>query len=99
MRREDIPLSMGRKRKPGPKRAPRKTGGIVKGTTQVMNHKREEIVRLRDMGHSGNNSSYGSPKKPGVGEPSRSETVPLLSRAASNTMRKLWRGDVLLHTG
>ena len=27
----------------------------MKGTTQVMNHKREEIVRLRDMGHSGNN--------------------------------------------
>ena len=50
-------MSMGRKRKPGPKRAPRKTGGIVKGTTQVMNHKREEIVRLRDMGHSGNNIS------------------------------------------
>ena len=47
-------MSMGRKRKPGPKRAPRKTGGIVKGTTQVMDHKREEIVRLRDMGHSGN---------------------------------------------
>ena len=50
-------MSMGRKRKPGPKRAPRKTGGIVKGATQVMNHKREEIVRLRDMGHSGNNIS------------------------------------------
>ena len=46
-------MSMGRKRKPGPKRAPRKTGGIVKGTTHVTEHKREAIVQLRGLGHSG----------------------------------------------
>ena len=57
MRREDIHVSMGRKRKPGPKRAPRKTGGIVKGSTHVMEHKREAIVQLRGMGHSGNKIS------------------------------------------
>ena len=50
-------MSMGRKRKPGPKRAPRKTGGIVKGTTHVMNHKREAIAQLRGLGHSGSKIS------------------------------------------
>ena len=50
-------MSMGRKRKPGPKRRSRKTGGIVKGSTHVMEHKREAIVQPRDMGHSGNKIS------------------------------------------
>ena len=50
-------MSMGRKRKPGPKRAPRKTGGIVKGTTHVMNQKREAIAQLRGLGHSGSKIS------------------------------------------
>ena len=57
-------MSMGRKRKPGPKRRSRKTGGIVKGSRHVTEQKRGAIVQLRDAGHSGSKISalLGVPK-------------------------------------
>ena len=64
----DMPLISGygesRKRKRGPRRRSRKTGGVVKGSTHVMVHRREAVVQLRDAGYSGNNISaaLGIPK-------------------------------------
>ena len=88
---------MGRKRKPGPKRRSRKTGGIVKGSRHVTEQKRGAIVQLRDAGHSGSKISalLGVPKSTVnriIGEVLQSETVPLPSRAASSMTIKLWCG-------
>ena len=44
---------MGRKRKRGPKRRPRKTGVVRKGSSHISEGKRETIIQLRDAGHTG----------------------------------------------
>ena len=45
---------MGRKRKRGPKRRPKKTGGVKKGTSHVSDEVKEAVVRLKCAGYSGN---------------------------------------------
>ena len=45
---------MGRKRKRGPKRRPKKTGGVKKGATQVSEEVKGSVVQLRCAGYSGN---------------------------------------------
>ena len=45
---------MGRKRKRGPKRRPKKTGGVKKGTTQVSDEAKGSVVQLKHAGYSGN---------------------------------------------
>ena len=45
---------MGRKRKRGPKRRPKKTGGVKKGTTQVSDEVKASVVQLKHAGYSGN---------------------------------------------
>ena len=39
---------MGRKRERGPRRKPRKTGGVKKGSSRLLEGKREAIVQLKD---------------------------------------------------
>ena len=45
---------MGRKRKRGPKRRPKKTGGVKKGTTHVSDEVKEAVAQLKRAGYSGN---------------------------------------------
>ena len=44
---------MGRKRKRGPKRRPRKTGGVKKGTSQLSKENKETMLQLKRSGQSG----------------------------------------------
>ena len=45
---------MGRKRKRGPKRRTKKTGGVKNGTTHVSDEVKEAVVQLKRAGYSGN---------------------------------------------
>ena len=54
MRRGVCSGIMGRKRKRGPKRRPKKTGGVKKGTTQVSDEAKGSVVQLKHAGYSGN---------------------------------------------
>ena len=54
MRRGVCSGIMGRKRKRGPKRGPKKTGGVKKGTTQVSDEVKGSVIQLKHAGYSGN---------------------------------------------